>query len=187
MTVSILTTRVKDPDTNDWGKLIRLLGYLLSTGDLHLTLRCSEIKDLVRYTDGSYATHEDMRGQNGAVLITGNCTVLFRSNKQKINTRSSTESELLAVDVALPTVQWTRNFMSEQGYNSETHLKEDNQGTMLMMKNGKLSAGKRTKHFDIRYYYVKDLIDQGIMKVSHCVSEDMIADFLQNHFKENDS
>jgi hypothetical protein len=131
----------------------------------------------VRYIDGSFATHEDVRGQNGAVLITGNCTVLFRSNKQKINTRSSTESELLAVDDALPTVQWTRNFMSEQGYNSETHLKEDNRGTMLMMKNGKLSAGKRTKHFDIRYYYVKDLIDQGIMKVSHCVSEDMIADF----------
>jgi len=86
-----------------------------------------------------------MKGQNGVVLVTGDCAVLFRSSKQKINTRSSTESELLVVDDAC-----------EKGYDLETHLKKDNHSTMLVMKNGKLSAGKRTKHFDIRYYYVKD-------------------------------
>ncbi len=49
---------------------------------------------------------------------------------------------------------------------------------MLLMKNGKMSSGKRTKHFDIRYFYVKDLIDRGVINVvSHCISEDMIADF----------
>jgi hypothetical protein len=48
---------------------------------------------------------------------------------------------------------------------------------MLLMKNGKMSSGKRTKHFDIRYFYVKDLIDRGVINVSHCMSEDMIADF----------
>jgi hypothetical protein len=121
-----------------------------------LTLSCEKIKGLVWYIDGSYVTHKDMKGQNGVVLVTGDCAVLFRSSKQKINTRSSTESELLVVDDALPTIQWTKNFMCEKGYDLETHLKKDNHSTMLMMKNGKLSAGKRTKHFDIRYYYVKD-------------------------------
>jgi len=65
----------------------------------------------VWYIDGSYVTHKDMKGQNGVVLVTGDCAVLFRSSKQKINTRSSTESELLVVDDALPTIQWTKNFM----------------------------------------------------------------------------
>jgi hypothetical protein len=46
--------------------------------------------------------------------------VLFRSNKQKINTRSSTKSELIAVDDALPSIQWARN-----GYDLETHVKEE--------------------------------------------------------------
>jgi hypothetical protein len=134
----------------------------MSTGNLHLILRCKEIKDLVWYIDGSYATHEDMRGQDGAILMTGDCAVLFRSNKQKVSTQSLTESELLAVDDALPTIQWTRNFMSEQGYNLETHLKEDNRSTMLMMKNGKLSAGKQAKHFNIQYYYVK-ILSAGLL------------------------
>jgi len=45
-----------------------------------------------------------MKGQSGAVSIAGKCAVLFRSNNQKINTRSSTESELITVDDALPTI-----------------------------------------------------------------------------------
>jgi hypothetical protein len=45
------------------------------------------------------------------------------------------------------------------------------------MKNGRLSAGKRTKHLDIRYFYVKDLIERGIVSIEHCATEDMVADF----------
>jgi hypothetical protein len=40
----------------------------MNTEGIHLTLCCKEIKDLVWYIDRSYATHDDMRGQNGAVL-----------------------------------------------------------------------------------------------------------------------
>jgi hypothetical protein len=45
------------------------------------------------------------------------------------------------------------------------------------MKNGRLSSGKRTKHFDIRYFYVKDLLERGIVSIEHCTTEEMIADF----------
>jgi hypothetical protein len=48
---------------------------------------------------------------------------------------------------------------------------------MLLMMKGRLSSGKRTKHLDIRYFYVKDLLDHGIVSLSHCVSEDMLAGF----------
>jgi len=57
-----------------------------------------------------------MRGQSGTVLTTGQCPVLFKSCKQKVNTRSSTETELIAVDDILPTVQWAKSFLAEQGY-----------------------------------------------------------------------
>lgn len=67
-------------------------------------------------------------------------------------------------------VQWTKNFMMNQGYDLETLIKEDNQSTMLLMKNGKLSSGKRMKHIDIWYFYV--LFNRGVIKVS-----EMIADF----------
>jgi hypothetical protein len=124
--ISFLTTRVKCPDQDDWKKLMSLLGYLKRTAGLYLTLLCTNLNDLTWFIDGSYAFHEDMRGQSGAVLLAGNCTVLFRSNKQKVNTSISTETELVAVDDALPTIQWTKKFMCEQGYDLETMIKEDN-------------------------------------------------------------
>ncbi len=45
--------------------------------------------------------------------------------------------------------------MLEQGYDLSTEIKEDNRSTMLLMRNGRLSSGKRMKHLDIRYFYVK--------------------------------
>ncbi len=92
--------------------------------------------------DGSYASHLDMRGQSGAVLLVGECAMLFRSNKQKVNTRSSTETELIAIDDSLLTIQWTKSFMKEQGYDLETEIKDDNRSTMLLMRNRRLSSGK---------------------------------------------
>ena len=58
------------------------------------------LNDLTWFLDGSYALHDDMRGQGGALLLAGNSAVLFRSNKQKVNTRSSTKTELIAIDDA---------------------------------------------------------------------------------------
>jgi hypothetical protein len=177
LAISFLTMRVKNLDQDDWKKLLRVLGYLKGTLDLSFSVSCEKMDKLTWYVDGSYASHMDMRGQSGAVLMTGDCAVLFKSCKQKVNTRSSTEAELIAVDDILPTIQWTKMFLMEQGYDLKTELKEDNKSTMLLMKNGRLPSGKRTKHLDVRYFYAKDLIDRGILQVTHCVSEQMIADF----------
>jgi hypothetical protein len=59
----------------------------------------------------------------------------------------------------------------------DTQLQEDNRTTMLLMKNGRLSSGKRTKRLGIRYFCAEDLIGRGIVHVTHCVSDAMIADF----------
>ncbi len=106
LAVSFLTTRVKAPDEDDWKKLLRVLGYLKGTVDFDLTISCKDLNQLTWYIDGSYAIHSDMKGQSGAVLMIGDSAVLSRSSKQKINTRSSTEAELIVVDDTLPSVQW---------------------------------------------------------------------------------
>jgi hypothetical protein len=75
----------------------------------------------------------------------------------------------------------------EQGYDLSTEIKEDVRSTMLLMKNGRLSSGKRTKYSDIRYLYVKDLLDCGIVSLSHSVSEDKLADFVTKPIQGKDS
>jgi hypothetical protein len=77
LTVSFLTTRVRDPDYDDWKKLVRLLAYLKGTGELLFVLSYNYLRNLTWFIDGSYASHDDMKGQSGAVLMAGECAVLF--------------------------------------------------------------------------------------------------------------
>ncbi len=72
------------------------------------------------------------------------------SKKQKLNTRSSTESEVVGVDDFMPSVLWTRHFLDAQEYGvMENIIYQDNKSAILLEKNGKASSGKRTKHIYI--------------------------------------
>jgi hypothetical protein len=48
---------------------------------------------------------------------------------------------------------------------------------MLLAKNGRASSSKRTRHINIRYYYVTDRIKNGKLRVEYCPTGDMVADF----------
>ena len=99
------------------------------------------------------------------------------STKQKLNTRSSTETELVAVHDRLPDIIWTRYFLKWQGYNSEMILYQDNMSAMLLEKNGKRSSSKRTKHINIRFYFITDRYEKGDVQIVHCGTETMLADY----------
>ena len=44
--------------------------------------------------------------------------------------------------------------------------------------NGKASLGKRTRHFDIKYFYVTDLISRDEVVIRCCPTDEMIADYM---------
>ena len=100
------------------------------------------------------------------------------STRQKINTRSSTEAEVVGVDDGMPLVIWTRNFLQEQGFEvNDNIVYQDNQSAILLERNGKASSGRRTRHINIRYYFVTDRIQNGEMRVEYCPTDDMHGDF----------
>jgi hypothetical protein len=66
--------------------------------------------------DASHGVHADCKGHTGAGMTLGNGAVMSSSRKQKINTRSSTESEVVGVDDVMPSVLWSLYFLQEQGY-----------------------------------------------------------------------
>jgi hypothetical protein len=111
-------------------------------------------------------------------MTLGKGTITAKSTKQKLNTRSSTETEIVGVDDVMPDILWTNLFLEDQGYESkDTIIYQDNKSTMLWMQNGRQSLGKRAKHINVRYFFVKDRIDKGEIKIQHCPTDDMIADF----------
>ena len=178
-TIPFLCTRVKDPDIDDWKKLLHMLKYLESTKDLVLTLEADKGDVLLCkwYPDAAFAVHSDFKSHTGAVLTLGKGAVNTLSAKQKLNTRSSTEAELVGADDTVTQAIWTKNFLEEQGYSSETTIYQDNTSAILLEKNGTESSSKHTRHINIRYYFIKDCIDKQHLTIEYCPTDDMIGDY----------
>jgi hypothetical protein len=74
--------------------------------------------------------------------------------KQKMNTRRLTEAEVTSFDNIMSNVLWTKLFLNKQGYIvTENMIYCDNKATIKLEMNGKFSSGKRTRHFDIRFFH----------------------------------
>jgi hypothetical protein len=176
--VAFLCTRVKEPDVDDNKKLKRMIQYLRATRGLVLTLEANNLQVVKWWVDASFAVHPDMRSHTGGVMSLGKGAVYSASTRQKLNTRSSTEAELVGIDDLMAQVLWTKYFMEAQGYPiNDNVLYQDNQSTMLLAKNGRASSSKRTRHINIRYYFVTDRIRDGELRVEYCPTGDMVADF----------
>ena len=107
----------------------------------------------------------------------GSGCVYSTSSKQKMVARLSTEGELIGVYEVLPQMLWSSYFLEAQGHKIHTKLMQDNQAAMLLEKNGRMSSTKRTRHVNIRFYGVKQHIDDGTVSLEYCPTEDMYGDF----------
>ena len=96
-----------------------------------------------------------------------------------MNARSTTESELVAVDDMTSKVMWKKRFIEAQGFKVKVNvIYQDNESTIKLAKNGKESSGKRTRHFNIKYFYITDLIGRDEVTVEYCPTDDMIGDYM---------
>ena len=192
--IAFLCTRVKSPDEDDWKKLIRVLGYIKNTIFLPLTIGWDGTGNIYWYVDASFAIHSDMRSHTGAVMTFGKGAALSMSTKQKINTKSSTEAELVGVDDSLPLNVWCKYFLQEQGYHSNSNKKDsddmkylghknilfqDNTSSIKLETNGKSSSTKRTRHLNIRYFLITDKLKRGeVSSIQYCPTDEMLGDVL---------
>ena len=119
-----------------------------------------------------------MKGHTGATMSLGKGGIYSGSWKQRLVAHSSTESELIGVYDTLPQVLWTKQFLEEQGWkDSATIVYQDNTSSILLERNGRSSSTKRTKHMNIRYFYVTEQVKKKAVHVTHCPTEEMVGDF----------
>ena len=178
LAVSFLCTRVTAPDIDDWKKLGRCLRYLHETKELTLTLSSTDLSTIFWWVDASFGVHEDCRSHTGAVMMMNHGALFALSSKQKLNTRSSTEAELVSVNDAMTMILRMKHFLEAQGYPAhENIIYQDNESSMKLEKYGRQSSGKKTRHLDIRYYFITDNVKKGTVQVRYCPTGDMVADF----------
>jgi hypothetical protein len=157
--IAFLTTRVSDSNENDWKKLIKIIKFLKRAQDVVTTITMEYSKTIKWYIDAAFGVHKDLKSRTGAIMLLGKGVVSSVSTKQKVNSRSSTEAEFIAVDDIISKLLWTKLFLENQGMEIvENIIFRDNQSAMKMELNGKASSGKRTRYFDIKYYYITDLV-----------------------------
>ena len=116
---------------------------------------------------------------NDRYFYIGKGFIVSHSGKQKLNTKSSTEGELVGTNDASTLILWTKLFMEAQGYEIvENILYQDNKSTILLLENGKRSSSKRTRALNIRYFFLTDQIEKGNLTVQYCPTTTMWSDHL---------
>jgi hypothetical protein len=107
------------------------------------------------WVDASFAVHPNMCGHSRGGLYLGLGFPIVNSTKHNLNTRSSTETEIVGADDFMPAICWMRYFMKAQGYGVKDNvLFQENKSYILLEKNVKASSSKRTNHINIRYFFI---------------------------------
>jgi len=180
LAISALTTRSRSPTKGDMKRLNRVLCYLRATKELCIIIRPSEELRLYCYMDAGYGVHAKMESHSGVIVTMGKFgpPIHYKSLKQKLITTSSTEAELVAIYDALDFIIWMREVMSflgiEQG---TTTIYQDNTSTICMAYMGRGSAGSHTRHIKLRYFWIKQFLDDKTFIIEHLPTDNMIADF----------
>ena len=129
------------------------------------------------YTDSDYpGDPETRRSVSGHVIYLDGSPINWRSKSQATVTLSSTEAEWIALCDAVKEIMFLINVLMDMEIDVELPVQVyvDNQGAVFMSKNTTTSS--RTKHIDVRYKYVRELIDKGMIEVIFVPTRDNDAD-----------
>ncbi|MGC9193777.1 MAG: Ty1/Copia family ribonuclease HI [Thermoplasmata archaeon] len=177
--IALLCTRVKSPNQDDWNKLVRLIKYCNGTRQDKLILSTEDLHVIKWYVDSAFGVHPDLKSHTGAVMTYRGGAAQSISRKHKLNTRSSTEAELVAADDTATMILWTKLFMEAQGHPIEKNiLYQDNKSTILLGNNGKRRTSERTRAFNICYFFLTDQVKKGNLKIEYCPTTEMWGDFM---------
>ena len=120
--VSFLTVRVTKSNVDHWKKLNRGLTYVKNTIKDKRIIGAKTLSGLYMWIDAVYDVHNNMREYTGGAISMGYGIIHVKASKQKINMKSSTESELVGMGEYVPYDTWFMMFMSVQGYGVEKNL-----------------------------------------------------------------
>ena len=141
---------------------------------------------LKNWVDASYGTHHDRRGHTGGLMSAGIGILHHKSSKQKLNTKSSTETEVVGASDYMSYTLWMKRFLKGQGYElKRTIYYQDNESAMKLESNGWRSKGDKSRHIDIRYFFIQDVLKREKIDLLHCKTDRMIADYYTKPLQGN--
>jgi hypothetical protein len=175
--VGLLARFMQNPAEVHWAALKRVMRYLYTTRDLWLTLG-GGAGGLEGFCDADWAMQLDRHSVSGYVFRIGGGAITWSSKRQSIVALSTAEAEYIAAVHAAKEAMWLRILLNEldAGPNGAVVLRCDNQSAIALCKDSKFHA--RTKHFDIRYHFIREAVENRSIAISYIPSDQNIADIL---------
>jgi len=132
------------------------------------------------YSDADWGSENDRKSVGGYLFLLNGGAISWASKKQKSIALSTTEAEYMAMTQAAKEILWLQVLLDEIGafkhISPISTLYADNQGAIALARNPEYHA--RTKHIDIQYHFIRDLITSAKLDLRFCPSSDMIADIM---------
>lgn len=178
-TVGILCRKVSMSSKKDWNAVKRIIRYLKGTSHYKLKLPASDEITLTGYVDADWAGDtSDRKSTSGYLFFLSGGAISWTSRKQLSVTLLSTEAEYVAAAQASQEVIWLRQLLTDLGQPQlgPTEIYEDNQGCLVLAHMEGVNS--RTKHIDVKFHFLRDLQEQGLLELLYCPTEDMTADIL---------
>lgn len=161
-----------------WLAAKRILRYLKGTAELGLTFKESG-DQIMGYVDSDWGGNlNDRRSQTGFNYIWNGGCISWDSRKQKTVALSTNEAEYMALTDAAKEAIHLQSFLNELGLPdlSNITLHVDNMGALKLAENPVFHG--RSKHIDIRYHFIREVIKNKIISLRHVSTHDMVADIL---------
>lgn len=176
--VNYVNRSVENPTNEDKNNVIRILKYL--KGHIELGIHYSSEDHILAFSDSDYGgsgPKGKMMSTTGYVLTYAKGPVAWCSRKQNIVALSTAEAEYVAAAECCKEIQYISTLYKELTDNTaKVTLHVDNQSAIKMIKTGQMN--RRTKHINIRFYYISVAYDEKLFSITYCPTGDQIADIL---------
>ncbi|CAI7877031.1 unnamed protein product [Closterium sp. NIES-53] len=178
---SYLAQFLRCPKEEHHLNLQRALHYFVATPTVGLIFNTGKPTDkiyLSGYVDADHAGDtSDCRSRTGYVFrLEPIGPISWNSSKQELVSLSTAEAEFIAACAATREGLYLKELLDEAKFVTPNQftLQCDNQSAITIAN--KPGFVNRTKHISLRYFFVKDAIDKGIMRLVYCPTGDMAAD-----------
>lgn len=162
----------------------RVLRYLKGTIEMGVFYKRGVKNELLAYTDSDYAGDiDDRRSTSGYAFLFSNGAVCWSSRKQPVVSLSTTESEFIAAAACACQGIWMKRILNQIGHSHCKYITIfcDNSSTIKLSKNPVMHG--RSKHIDVRFHFLCDLIKDGELELKHCKTDEQIADIMTKPLK----
>jgi hypothetical protein len=176
-TLNRLSAYATRPAQVHWDALQHLLSYLLGTLDVKLYFRAGTSMMMEVFSDSDLAANPRTRKSiTGNILRVAGTTIASVSKNQSIVVDSTVAAETLALAAATKLAEWGRGVMEWLGYPQAeaTTVWCDNAGAVANAEEG--AARPKTKHMDMEYMLIRNMIERGIVTVKWIATERNVAD-----------